>query len=127
MNYKDLTPQQVKSMEIEYVDELLEKFEYARLCDKIGCQIVSEFGFKGSKNEVWEQLLGYREFIECFVFDDAFINELCVRKDHLNAFEEKFDADKKEVHEAVKEFLITKDMDKLVDLTVTAIEKKETE
>jgi hypothetical protein len=127
MNYKDLTPQEVKDMEVEHVDELLEKFEYARLCDKIGCQIVSEFDFKGSKNEVWEQLLGYREFIEDFTFDDAFIKELIVRKDLLDAFEGKFDTDKKEVHNAVKEFLITKDMDKLVDATATLIEKKEAE
>ena len=127
MDYKDLTPQELKDMEIEHVDELLEKFEYARLCDKIGCQIVSEFGFKGSKNEVWEQLLGYREFIEDFVFDEAFIKELCVRKDQLDAFEEKLDTDKKEVHDAVKEFLITQDMDKWVEATATLIEKKEAE
>lgn len=125
MNLNEMTPQQVKDREIEHVDELLEKFEYARLCDKIGCQIVSEFDFKGSKNEVWEQLLGYREFIEEFVFDEAFIKELTVRKDRLDAFEGKFDATKKEVHDAVKEFLITKDMDKLVDATAEVIEKKE--
>lgn len=125
MNLNEMTPQQVKDREIEHVDELLEKFEYARLCDNIGCQIVSEFDFKGSKNEVWEQLLGYREFIEEFVFDEAFIKELTVRKDRLDAFEGKFDATKKEVHDAVKEFLITKDMDKLVDATAEVIEKKE--
>jgi len=110
MDYKEMKPQDVKDLEIEHVDELLEQFEYARLCDKIGCQIVSEFDFKGSKNEVWEQLLGYREFIEDFVFDEAFINDLIVRKNRLDAFEVKFDATKKEVHDAVKEFMITKDM-----------------
>lgn len=125
MDYKAMTPQDIKDLEIEHVDDLLEQFEYARLCDMIGCQIVSEFDFKGSKNEVWEQLLGYREFIEDFTFDEAFINELIVRKDRLDAFEGKFDATKKEVHDAVKEFLITKDMDKLVDATAEVIEKKE--
>jgi hypothetical protein len=127
MDYKAMSPQDIKELEIEHVDDLLEQFEYARLCDKIGCQIVSEFDFKGSKNEVWEQLLGYREFIEDFVFDEAFIKELCVRKDQLDAFEEKLDTDKKEVHDAVKEFLLTQDMDKLVDATAEIIEKKEVE
>lgn len=125
MDYKAMKPQAVKDLEIEHVDELLEQFEYARLCDKIGCQIVSEFDFKGSKNEVWEQLIEYREFIEDFIFDEVFINELIVRKKRLDAFEEKFDVSKKEVHDAVKEFLITKDMDKLVDVTAEVIEKKE--
>ena len=127
MDYKDLTPQELKEMELDHVDELLEKFGYALLCDKIGCQIVSEYGFKGSKNEVWKQLLDYQALIQDIEFSETFIDELIVRKDQLDAFEEKLDTDKKQVHDAVKEFLITKDMEKLVDATVDVIEKKEAE
>lgn len=51
----------LRNTEIKYVEQKLESFQTARLCDSLGLGIIAEYGFKGSKQKVFDQLNDYYE------------------------------------------------------------------
>ena len=127
MNWKELTPNQIRNNEIDHVDELLEEFETKRLCDKIGCQIVIEYGFKGSKHDVWEQLLSYNENIKSHEFDDEFIKQLIERKERLESFDDELPKKRKAIEDAIKGRNLDDpdQMQNLINVTALIIEGNE--
>lgn len=57
--------------EQEHVSDMITMLESSEcLCDDIGCSIVAEYGFKGDKEAVLDQLLSYGHSIENFTDDD---------------------------------------------------------
>lgn len=86
MSYKE-----IKNKEIEYVEMKLETFQTARLCDSIGLGIIAEYGFKGNKQKVFDQLNDYYENLLVCELTDEDVQQLEERKsnykEHLKSLE----------------------------------------
>jgi len=81
----------IKNKEIEYVEMKLETFQTARLCDSIGLGIIAEYGFKGNKQKVFDQLNDYYENLLVSELTDEDVQLLNERKnnykEHLKSLE----------------------------------------
>ena len=109
---EETNPAHIKELEIDWVEWLKEEFYEARLCDRIGHQIVAEYGFKGRKEAVWKQLEEYNDMInELDEFSPEFISELIVRKQKYLEHKAGADHAKKAIVEAIK----SNDIGKMVD------------
>ena len=109
---EETNPAHIKELEIDWVEWLKESFYEAQLCDRIGYQIVAEFGFKGRKESVWKQLCDYGDMIETMdEFTPEFISELIVRKQKYLEHKAGADHAKKAIVEAIK----SNDIGKMVD------------
>jgi len=110
---ENLSPDRIKEIEIEWIDLLMEDFYHARLCDVIGHQIVAEFGFKGKKEKVWEQLSEYNDKIQDMEFTPEFIAELIERKKKYNDFA----TGTKHARQAIVDAIKSRNLDKMVNTT----------
>lgn len=115
---EETNPAHIKELEIDWVDYLMETFYEAQLCDRIGYQIVAEFGFKGKKEAVWKQLEEYNDKI-CAMeeFSPEFISELIVRKQKYLEHKTSADHAKKAIVEAIQ----SDDIGKMVDTNMAII------
>lgn len=79
-----MSNKELRNNEIEYVEQKLEVFQTARLCDSIGLGIIAEYGFKGTKQAVFNQLNDYYENLLANELTDE--EKLCLldRKDNYN-------------------------------------------
>lgn len=100
---EETDPAHIRELEIDWVDYLMETFYEAQLCDRIGYQIVAEFGFKGRKEAVWKQLEEYNDKI-CVMdsFSPEFIAELIERKKKYLEHKAGADHAKQAVVDAIK-------------------------
>ena len=112
---EETNPAHIKELEIDWVEWLKESFYEAQLCDRIGYQIVAEFGFKGRKESVWKQLCDYGDMIETMdEFTPEFISELIVRKQKYLEHKAGADHAKKAIVEAIK----SNDIGKIVECSM---------
>lgn len=100
---EETNPAHIRELEIDWVDYLLTTFREAQLCDRIGYQIVAEFGFKGRKGAVWSQLDEYNDKINAMdEFTPEFIAELIERKKKYLEHKAGADHAKQALVEAIK-------------------------
>ena len=74
----------LRQNEIKYVEAKLDSFQPARLCDSIGLGIIAEFGFKGNKQKVFDQLNDYYEHLLINELTDEEEDCLLDRKNKYN-------------------------------------------
>ena len=86
-----MSNKELRNTEIEYVEMKLETFQTARLCDSIGLGIIAEYGFKGNKQKVFDQLNDYYENLLVSELTDEDVQLLNERKnnykEHLKSLE----------------------------------------
>ena len=79
-----MSDEMLQKNEIEYVEQKLEVFQTSRLCDSIGLGIIAEYGFKGDKQKVFNQLNDYYENLLANELTNEEEDCLLERKDQYN-------------------------------------------
>ena len=92
----------LRNNEIEYVELKLESLQTARLCDSVGLSIIAEYGFKGNKQQVFDQLNDYYEKLKANELTDE--EEDCLL-DRKNLYAQKLTNLKSFTHKQIQTFM----------------------